>query len=90
VSPFDRITVIILNDHVGRNIDYSSGPYILTYPARQTSYQFVIRITDDNVLENFETFNLTIDSLSLPNNITTSVPSETVVLIVDDDGKEWE
>ena len=79
--------MIILKKCVGGNVDYFSGPYILTYPARQTRYQFAIRITDDNVLEDFETFNLTIDQLSLHNGVTVGVPSETTVLIVDDDGK---
>ena len=46
-------------------------------------------ISDDNVLEEDETFYLTIDSSSLPNDITTGSPLQVTVTIMDDDCKQF-
>ena len=72
---------------LGRGIDYDSGPFNLIIPAGGTSYQFSIEIINDNILESFEIFNLTINPLSLPTNVSVGNPNQTMVLIIDNDGK---
>ena len=44
-------------------------------------------ITDDNILESNERFQLSIISSSLPNRVTVDNPSEVTVTIVDNDRK---
>ena len=41
-------------------IDYSSGPYMITIPAGVISVPFDVPITDDNLVESPESFNLSI------------------------------
>ena len=47
---------------------------------------FAVPITDDDVLEGNENFNLTINISSLPNRVVTN-PHQATVKIVDNDGK---
>ena len=68
-------------------MDYSSGPYDVTFPAGVTRVSFVIVITNDNVLEGNEKFNLIIDPSSLPTGVTVSNPAQATVTIYEDDGK---
>ena len=68
-------------------MDYTSGPYTVTFPAGQTTATFNVPITDNMILEGNENFMLTINSSSLPDNVTRSTPGEATVTIVDDDGK---
>ena len=68
-------------------MDYTSGPYTVTFPAGQTTATFNVPITDDTILEGDENFMLTIDPSSLPNDVTRGNPGEATVNIVDDDGK---
>jgi len=72
---------------LGRGIDYDSRLISLEIPAGTTSLNFSVEIVDDNVLEDFETFNLTINSFSLPANVSVTTPNRTVVLIIDNDGE---
>jgi len=67
-------------------VDYTSGPYTVTFPAGETSVTFDVPITDD-ILEGNENFMLTIDQSSLPTGVNRGDPSEATVTIVDDDGK---
>ncbi|XP_065910088.1 uncharacterized protein [Dysidea avara] len=69
----------------GRGIDYDSGPFNLIIPAGKTSCQFRIEIINDNILENLEVFNLTVNPLSLPANVYVGNPNQTMVLIIDND-----
>ena len=69
-------------------MDYTSGPYTVTFSAGQTTATFDVPINDDNILEDNENFILTISPSSLPNNVTVSDPDEATVTIVDDDGKK--
>jgi len=59
----------------------------LIIPARSISFPFSIEIIDDNILEDFESFNLTISSFSLPANVSVANPDQTTIDIVDNDGK---
>ena len=68
-------------------MDYTSGPYTVTFPAGSTTATFNVPINDDNILEGDEDFMLTINSFSLPNGVTRDTPGEATVTIVDNDGK---
>ena len=65
--------------------DYSSGPYPVTIPAGENDVTFSVTITDDDILEMSETFNLIIDPSSLPSGVTSS--NNTTVTILDQDGE---
>ena len=69
------------------NNDYNRGPYNITIPAGQNDITFSVSITDDNIREQSETFNLVIDESSLPSGVTSSDPNRTTVTIMDDDCK---
>ena len=69
-------------------MDYTSGPYTVTFPAGQTTATFDVPMIDDDILEGNENFMLTIDETSLPDRVTRGSPGEATVTIVDDDGKE--
>ena len=68
-------------------MDYTSGPYTVTFPAGTTLVTFDIRVNDDNILENNESFILTINSSSLPDGVTHGNPDKATVTIVNDDCK---
>ena len=52
-----------------------------------TEVSFNVTIMDDNILESNETFQLSINSSSLPNRVTVDNPSVVTVTIVDNDRK---
>ena len=52
-----------------------------------TRVSFVIVVTNDNVLEGNEKFNLIIDPSTLPTGVTVSDPDQATVTIYEDDGK---
>ena len=52
-----------------------------------TEVSFSVGITDDNILENDEIFQLSINSSSLPNRVTVDNPSEVTVTIMDNDSE---
>ena len=72
---------------IGGSGDYNSGPYIVTFLAGVTHVVFNVTITEDNILEDDENFSLTIDSFSLPSNVTVDNLSQATVTILDNDGK---
>ena len=61
--------MICISNITGGGVDYNSGPYNVTFPARANIAAFNIIINNDDVLEYNETFNLTIIESSLPGNI---------------------
>ena len=65
--------------------DYIVGPYNVTIGAGEDDVTFSVSITDDNIREQIETFNLTIDESSLPNGVTSR--DRATVTILDDDSK---
>ena len=69
-------------------MDYTSGPYTVTFPAGQTTATFDVPINNDNILEGDEDFLLTIDETSLPTGVTRGIPGKATVTIVDYDGKK--
>jgi len=66
--------------------DYVAGPYAVTFPAGETKVSFNVDIAGDRILEINETFQLIINSITLPNGVTVSDPSVVTVTIVDNDG----
>ena len=78
------------NNLAGGGVDYTFGPYNVTFTAGVASVSFNITIINDNVLEDNETFLLTIVSSSLSSQgflLTTGVYSEATVKIVDTTSK---
>ena len=71
----------------GGGVDYGSGPYVVTFPTGLTHVSFAVVVTNDNVLEGDEKFNLIIDPSSLPTGVTAINPAQATVTIYDDDGK---
>ena len=67
-------------------MDYTSGPYSVTFPAGVTNVPFNISIIDDNIFEENENFTLTINS-SLPTGVMVGNPDQATVTIVDNDRK---
>ena len=74
----------MINIHItGRGVDYNSGPYIVAFPAGVTTKIFEVLINDDDIIEGNEDFMLTINSSSLPRNVTVGNPGEATVTIRD-------
>ena len=67
--------------------DYTSGPYNVTFPAGSTSVSFDVNVTNDDILESNETFNLNIISSSVPDQVIIGNPKQSTVTIVDYDSK---
>ena len=68
-------------------MDYTSGPYTVTFPAGQMMVVFSVIINDDNILEENENFMLTINATSVPSGVIRGNPGESTVTIVDNDCK---
>ena len=70
-------------------MDYTSGPYTVTFPAGQTNATFNIPINDDyNRFEGgIEDFHINIISSLLPNGVVVGHPIIATVIIMDDDSK---
>ena len=66
-----------------------SGPYTVTFPAGITSAVLNVLITNDNIFESDETFNLVIDVFSLPPNIAIGDINQATVTILNDDGNKF-
>ena len=71
---------------IGGGVDYGSGPYSVIIPAGKVDVSFNITIIDDNIFEEEEKFNLTINTSALPNNVAIGDLDRTTVTIVDNDG----
>ena len=67
--------------------DYEPGPYTVEVPAEMTSVVINIYITNDEIFEGNETFDLVLNISSLPPNVTVGDIGQATVIILDDDGK---
>ena len=67
--------------------DYEPGPYTIAFPAEITSAFLNISITNDEIFEGNETFDLVLNSSSLPPNVTAGNIGQATVIILNDDGK---
>ena len=61
------------------------GPYNFAFSPGATTTLVSVNITDDDVIENTETFTLTIDQSSLPNGIIRRYYTAIIVEIYNDD-----
>ena len=68
-------------------VDYVAGPYTVTLLARETRITFSILISNDTIFEGNETFIITIDQSSLPDDCTVGAVGSATVMIIDDDRK---
>ena len=68
-------------------MDYTSGPYLVIFPAGVTLATFSIPITDDNILEGVEHFMPTINSTLPISIVTVGNLGEATVFIGDIDCK---
>ena len=75
---------------IGSNEDYFSGPYCIVFTAGMTEAVFNISVNDNDILEETETFNIIINSSSLPNNVTIGGLDEAAVTILDNDGEFYQ
>ena len=66
-------------------MDYTSGPYTVTFPAGVTMSAFDVPVADDMIFEVDENFMLTINGTSLATGITCKIPGQATVTIVDDE-----
>ena len=67
-------------------MDYTSGPYSVTFPAGMMSVRLYIPIDDDDINEDIEFFTITINSL-LPTGVMSGNPDQATVMIKDNDCK---
>ena len=67
--------------------DYTMGIYNVTFPANVTLRSIDIQICNDIVLEDNESFGISIISNSLPDNVTSGSLDQATVTIVDNDRK---
>jgi len=63
--------------------DYGSGPYQVTFTAGETISSFDVPITGDNIVEDDETIDLSIQSISLPSRVSVTNPSQATITIMD-------
>ena len=63
--------------------DYGSGSYQVTFTAGEIISLFDVPITNDNVVEDDETIDLTIQTTSLPNRVSVTNPSQANIIIMD-------
>ena len=69
-------------------MDFGSGSYSVTFTAGVTTNSFDVPITDDTIVEcDDETFDLTIQSTSLPNRVNVTNPSQATITIIDTTSK---
>ena len=59
----------------------------MTFPAGSTSVSFDVNVTNDDILESNEKFNLNIISSSVPDQVIIGNPKQSTVTIVDNDSK---
>lgn len=73
------------NNLSGGSIDYNSGPYTVNFPIGSTNSSFDIMVYNDNVFEDNETFNVSINSIT--NGHVVGTPGVVAVTIIDTTSK---
>ena len=74
---------------IGDDGDYTAGPYSVTFRVEATTALLAVPINDDDTFEGNENFTLTIDSSSLPSDVTVSNPGYATVTIIENDGNKY-
>ena len=72
----------------GYGVDYTSGPFYITFPPGDMLFVFNVPITDDDIVEFNESFVLSVDPSSLPAGVTISKHDQIFATIIDDDCKQ--
>ena len=89
LQPVSKSTLIVISKwtilYIGGE-DYDFTTHNVTIPSGKTHVSFDVSITNDNKLEDKEDFTLMIVSSS-QSTVSVTNPNQTVVVIVDDDGK---
>ena len=73
--------------YVEGGVDYNSGPYTVQFNAGVAKRSFNVMINNDNILENDETFNLNINTSSLPSGVSVGTTDQATVTILANDGE---
>lgn len=71
----------------GKHGNYTLGQYNVILSTGMTRFPFNVSITNDNITEINEKFDLIIDILSLPLNVDVGDVYQATVIILDDDSK---
>ena len=64
------------------------GPFEVIFPNGTTTVTFPVNITDDDVYEEYESFDLVISN-NLPNLVNLGYPNRAAIVIVDDEKRKW-
>ena len=68
--------------------DYTTGPYSVIISAGMTNISYNIIVTNDNLLENSETFYIFLNPALLPSGVIVGDINQAAVTIINDDGKQ--
>ena len=79
--------MLTVQNNLTGGVDYNSGPYDVIFPAGVTSVAFNISVINDTILEENESFTLTIINSSLLSRVDLGIPDNTTVTIVDTTGE---
>ena len=71
----------------GAENDYVTGPYSVTISAGMTNTPYDILVTNDNLLEDNETFFIFLNPASLPSDVMVGDINQATITIINDDGK---
>jgi len=71
-------------------VDYGSVPCIITFPNGTTTISLDVPINDDDIYEDDEDFQLTINQNTLPNGITIGDTGSATVTIEDNEGEHFD
>ena len=74
--------------YCGAENDYTTGPYSVTISTGMTTTPYNIVVTDDNLLENSETFAILLNPISLPSGVIVGDINQATVTIINDDGEQ--
>ena len=85
VSTSSVLMTIVLS--AGKDYRSRIHPVTFTKGSKSISFPLLIYPLDDEIVEEDETFNITIDSASLPNGVSLGDPCIAIVTIKDDDSK---
>ena len=67
--------------------NFQSGLFEVIFPNGTTRVTFPVNITDDDVYEEYESFNLVINN-NLPNRVNLGHPNRAAIVIVDDEKRK--
>ena len=87
VSIHNNFIAVMMVIYAVEGNDYTPGPYSVRIPAGETNPSFIISIIDDNMYERDESFQLLVDTSSLPEGVIPGNLARAEVTIRNDDGE---